>query len=195
MNDVMKAGKPADFHDQGMGEMESVVADPRRTAIHEAAHAVIGRAMTMACGHATIVADENSSGHAITHDPYSVMWEWEKIGKYRDIESVYRGRIVTFLAGAVAEEVILGQCQGGDGDDQYQCQLMAGAAGFDARYVERLRCQTVRAVKHHRALIVTVADALERHGMLSGEAIDDLVEGAILSPEREPPLLLASDGA
>lgn len=187
MNEVMAAAKFPDFDDEGVDEIEGAAADPRHTAIHEAAHAVIGRAMTMACGHATIVADEDSSGHTITSDPYSVMWEWEKIGKYRDIESVYRGRIMSFLAGAVAEEVILGECQGGDGDDQHQCQLMAEAARFDAGYVERLRRQTVRSVKHHRALIITVADALERHGMLSGEAIDDLVEGAILSPEREPP--------
>lgn len=43
-----------------------LVVDLHRTAIHEAGHAVIGRAMTMACGGATIVADDESAGHSVT---------------------------------------------------------------------------------------------------------------------------------
>jgi hypothetical protein len=40
-------------------------------AIHEAGHAVIGRVLTLVCGHATIVVDHEAGelGHSITADP------------------------------------------------------------------------------------------------------------------------------
>ncbi|WP_164712610.1 hypothetical protein [Methylobacterium currus] len=92
--------------------------DRRHTAIHEAGHAVIGRVVTMACGGATIVADDESAGHSVTADPYAVLAAWEAREKWRPSSSVWVGRILAYMAGAEAEEVILGGCQGGDGDDR-----------------------------------------------------------------------------
>ena len=54
-----------------------------RTSVHEAGHAVIGRVLTLACGPASIVPDDNSRGHAITADPYETLSQWERRGKVR----------------------------------------------------------------------------------------------------------------
>jgi hypothetical protein len=94
------------------------------TAIHEAGHAAIGRALGMVCGHATIEADEDSSGHVIVAEPYEIFAAWEQRGHHRDLSTVMVGRIMTFKAGVLAETEILGVCQGGDGEDRYQVACM-----------------------------------------------------------------------
>ena len=52
---------------------DDALPHPRSTAIHKAGHAVVGRAMIMLCGGATIIADEDSAGHSITAGPYAGM--------------------------------------------------------------------------------------------------------------------------
>ena len=94
--------------------------NPHHTAIHEAGHAVIARVLTLACGGATIVLDydDGSTGHSITEDPWICYSEWEKCGKVRDNpDAVLHARIIAFMAGAEAEQVLLGATQGGDSDD------------------------------------------------------------------------------
>jgi len=64
----------------------------RHTAIHEAGHAVIGRALGIPCGHVTIEADADSSGHGIVPDPWVILeaW-WATEGKsHRDMAAVMR---------------------------------------------------------------------------------------------------------
>ena len=78
-----------------------------RTAIHEAGHAVIGRVLSLSCGHATIIPDSDSAGHsaghAITHDPYKCLHEWEIRGHCRwDDNAVWRARVITWMAGVEA---------------------------------------------------------------------------------------------
>ena len=64
--------------------------DKRATAIHEAGHAVIGRVLGLLCGGATIIQDEDSAGHAITNDPWAILFAWETRGKYRETETAFR---------------------------------------------------------------------------------------------------------
>ena len=46
------------------------VAEVTRTAVHEAGHAVVGRALGLLCGQATCGPDvEGEAGHAITANP------------------------------------------------------------------------------------------------------------------------------
>ena len=66
--------------------------DLEHTAHHEAGHVVIGRVLGLPCGSATIIPDEDSSGHAITHDPWKALhiW-WEEQGKFgRDFDTAIR---------------------------------------------------------------------------------------------------------
>lgn len=95
------------------------------------------------------------------------------------------GRIITFLAGAIAEEECLGASQGGDGDDQRQVGFMLADIGwpkstgdddtdFD-RYVERLKDRTRGLVRRHRDTIAHVASELLEHDTLEGEEIDSIL--------------------
>ena len=66
--------------------------DLQHTAVHEAGHAVIARVLDMACGGATIVADEDegSAGHAETFDPHVTAHAWDLRGHLRDIVRRHR---------------------------------------------------------------------------------------------------------
>jgi hypothetical protein len=107
--------------------------DPWHKAVHEAAHAVIGRVLGMDCGPVTIVTDDDSEGHSITYHPTDTYERWEERGKFRgdDMHSIYVGRILTLMAGAEAERELLGKCNGGEGDDLYQIECEANSSdGF-----------------------------------------------------------------
>ena len=111
----------------------------RRTAIHEAAHAVIGRALRQVCGPATIVPNRElgEAGHAITADPYETLGHWlDVLGRFRgadEMRSIVRARIMTYMAGREAEEVFFGSCAGGDDEDRRQIALKIGRASCRER--------------------------------------------------------------
>jgi ATP-dependent Zn protease len=160
----------------------------RHTAIHESAHAVIGRALGLTCGSATIAADEETgeAGFSICADPLEIAGHWDQRERYRDLSLIFRGRILAYMAGSEAERIILGECQGGDGDDRRQIEMMAESdeSDFDAAQWSwreaRMRETTRRLVRHHRAAIERLACALEARETLSGDEIDAL----ILKPHR-----------
>src|SRR5690349_7214634 len=86
----------------------------RRTAHHEAGHAVIGRVMGQSCGACSIVQAGNSFGHSVCADPWKTVADWDERGRWRSYESIMRGRILAFMAGAEAEIEFFGACGGGD---------------------------------------------------------------------------------
>lgn len=155
----------------------------RRTAFHEAGHAVIGRVLGMTCGHATIVSDDDSSGHAITDDPLYIVGHWYDRGKYRgdELRSIFRGRIITYMAGAEAEREILGECTVGDGDDRYWIEDMAACGDAElpddlwVRYEPRMRRQARRLIRKHRKKIERVALSLMEKETLTADEIDALM--------------------
>jgi hypothetical protein len=140
------------------------VSQRRATAFHEAGHAVIGRAMGQLCGSVTIEPNEQEgeAGCAITFDHWSTMSAWDQLGRWREQSSILIGRVITYMAGRISEEVLLGHCQGGDGDDRLQIEMMLTALGRDgdADYRARLAAMTKAAVKRHSKTIEAVADLL-----------------------------------
>ena len=99
-----------------------------QTAYHEAGHAVIGRVLTLPCGHASIKPDYESctAGVSICPDPYTCLSEWEKRGKVRAQSAVWIARIIHSMAGAEAAAELLGAKQHGDEDDRYQVRIWIG---------------------------------------------------------------------
>src|SRR5579864_7504080 len=98
------------------------------TAIHEAGHAVIARALGLGCGRVTIRPNlrARTGGFAIIEDTWDTIEAWSRRGRYRDIATALRARILALMAGRAAEEELIGHCPGGDDDDQYRaaCILM-----------------------------------------------------------------------
>ena len=97
-----------------------------RTACHEAGHAVVGRALGQACGPTTIEHDWEWSEtfHGITADPWTTISAWGAIGRRRHYDTIMHGRIMAYMAGAEAEEVLVGDFAGSDGEDRRQIALM-----------------------------------------------------------------------
>jgi len=153
--------------------------DRLHTAFHEAGHAVIGRVVGQICGPATIRADDNSAGHAICADPLMTYEYWDRNDKYREMSSVFRGRIMAYMAGALAEREILGADNGGAGEDERQIGWMAeelpGTSSEQARQIARLRKSTAHLVKRHRLKIHAVAAALMLRETLASSDIDEII--------------------
>jgi ATP-dependent Zn protease len=160
----------------------------RSTAYHEAGHAVIGRVLGLTCEGATIAADydDMSAGHSICDVQRSID-DWDArdrdARRYRPrrSESMHRARIMMLMAGREAENVCLGRCGGGDGDDLREINLTLDEADApkdaeDAeRWLDRLRVRTNVRVQRHRGAIEALAAALLSHNTLSGEEIDNIV--------------------
>lgn len=158
------------------------------TAHHEAGHAVVARVLNYPCGHATIVSDEESAGHAITQDPWDAVAHWDSAGRWRGEDSALRARIMIYMAGAEAEVEFFGECAGGDDDDRRQIAFMLDdllPTGADPLAHEaRLRRFTRALVRRHRGKIEAVAQGLLRSKHLSEGQIDALlIEGAGLETE------------
>ena len=85
------------------------------TAVHEAGHAVIGRVLGMLCGPASVKMDHDSAGHSIAAGPWAVAGRWEAAGKQRKMSSIWRGRIMSFQAGAELD--FIEKCAGSSADE------------------------------------------------------------------------------
>jgi hypothetical protein len=145
-------------------------------AYHEAGHAVIGRVLGMVCGGVSIRPDEDCAGHGWIAVPDVVHWRWYERGRCRAIASVFRGRILTFMAGREAEEELLGRCDGGDDDDQFQIALMMQQLSIphsdEDCYEARLRRRCRHLVRRHRKAIEAVAKRLLQAGEIAGDDLD-----------------------
>jgi ATP-dependent Zn protease len=160
----------------------------RRTAIHEAAHAVIGRVLGMVCGEATIVPDFDlmQAGYAVAEDPWVIVSAWDERLKFREPVSVMRGRIMTFMAGREAEIVACGPLSAyGDGEDLRQIAMMADYVALPDDQIERLRGWTRVLVRRHLRKIEAVADALIATDKLAATEMDDIVDRMTDQRERD----------
>ncbi|MBR1149336.1 hypothetical protein [Bradyrhizobium sp. JYMT SZCCT0428] len=161
-----------------MSNLLTKLNDLRHTAIHEAGHAVIGRALGLKCGGASIVRDGQFAGFADIEDPdeSGILSGWRARGRYRKPNLPWRGFILAKMAGAEAEAVLLGLSKGGDADDRYRIEEMLDNADltFDQwdRREPRMRATTRRLIRYHEAAIKSVAAALLIYEALSAENID-----------------------
>ena len=166
-------------------------------AYHEAGHAVIARVLTLAAGKATIKRDfaGGCAGFSIVADPYACICEWGKRGKVRQSDvAVWYARIITYMAGAETEAVLLGMNAIGDGDDRLQIGRMAEelACGFDEfwnRIEVRLRAMTRMLIRRHRYRIERVAKALLKETTLTGRRLDKLVGRSVNDVKVNAPFL------
>jgi hypothetical protein len=182
--------------------------NPRHVAFHEAGHAVIARVLTLACGGASIVPDQESAGQATVYDPYTTLYEWEKRGKIRDADNaMWHGHIIALMAAAEAEAILLGVTEGGSGQDQYVIEAMLNAIWLRPnpersgqwpladkqriRVEARLRRMAKMLVRRHRGRIESVASALLAERSLSCEQLDQLTGRSIDDVVPNAPFLLA----
>jgi hypothetical protein len=109
---------------------------------------VLGRVLTLVCGPASIEADQESAGHAITEDPLEIISEWNRRGHVRDSQNaVWIGRIIAFMAGAEAvAELSPGRAPIGDGEDRYQIALMLKEIVPAPPDIDRYEARLVQAV-------------------------------------------------
>ena len=109
------------------------------------------------------------------------MSAWDAIGRQRDYDTIMHGRIMTYMAGAEAEEVLLGDRAGGDTHDRRQVALMLSTLlGYaddeeTAAWEQRLRHHTRVLVRRHAGRIELVAEALLVRHRLEGSEIDGLL--------------------
>jgi hypothetical protein len=158
--------------------------DLQHTAIHEAGHAVIGRVLGMMCGGASIVADSKYAGDADIGSEIETarLWRWRYgVLLPRHYRKIMRGRILTYMAGAEAENVLVGQCPGGDQHDRREIDLMSKSDDADfaleqwERREPRLRVMAKMLVGRHRGNIERVAAQLTTRETLTADEIDALV--------------------
>ena len=178
-----------------------ITADPQRkgTAYHEAGHGVIGRVLTLPCGEANIKRNyaEMVSGLSITPEPYACLRQWENRGKVRHHKAIWHARIITLMAGAEAQKILLGQAPEtiGDGDDCRWIGLMleeVASAAYRERYEARLRAMTRMLVRRHRLLIKRVAQALLAKRALSANQIDVLTGRSVEDVGINAPYLVVA---
>jgi ATP-dependent Zn protease len=173
-----------------------MIARRRRTANHEGSHAVIGRVLTLYCEGATIKPDyrARTRGCSICHDPTACLYQWERRGKVRENpDAVWHARIITYMAGAEGEAILLGAIADGDGDDRYQIELMAEQLENCKdwpKLEKRLRAMTRMLVRRHRALIERTANALLRKTTLSRQQLDRLIGRSVDDVKVNAPWLL-----
>jgi hypothetical protein len=138
----------------------------------------------MTCGSASIADSGQFAGEANIEDPDIIAGYWRERGRLRvlrDYQLLMRGRIMAFMAGAETEVVLLGSFAGGDEEDRYQIDWMAGTSDANftpdqwRRREPRMRATTRRLVRHYREAIKRVAATLLIHKTLSDEDIDAMV--------------------
>src|SRR4051794_34708970 len=90
------------------GEVQYIQA----VAVHEAAHAVIGRVLGLECAETAIfeACTDGGVGISRTHPVETTLAAWAAKGKRRKRASVYRAMIMAAMAGEIAEDDIVGPC-------------------------------------------------------------------------------------
>jgi ATP-dependent Zn protease len=104
------------------------------------------------------------------------------------MRSIVRGRIMTYMAGRVAEEEFFDAAHVGDDDDCRQINFMFDSLlPSDAdvpRYAARLRAFKRGLVKRHRPAIERVAAALLERKTLQPDGIEQAMVGETVKASR-----------
>ncbi|MCA0417353.1 MAG: hypothetical protein LCH80_01290 [Proteobacteria bacterium] len=153
-----------------------------RTAVHEAGHAIIGRAAGLGCGGAGIIADGTRVGFAEIDKPW---FGWRRGDGSR--AALIEAYVVAVLAGAEAERYALGAADGGDWSDQdsvheaiTHLRIRGCAFVGDEIWCARtalLRRRSERLVARHWPTITYTALAMVEHRTLDRHQLDALARG------------------
>jgi ATP-dependent Zn protease len=152
----------------------------RRIAVHEAGHAVIGRALGIPVRQVTILENEDARGHAEISDPIAT---WQRGDGPR--AKLANSFVVMLFAGGEAERVLLrgpSELDGNDCQRATACLAEAGAVPgasfvgdehFD-RHEANLRRRATSLVQQHRSRIERLAEALVERETLTSLEVDAL---------------------
>jgi cell division protease FtsH len=151
----------------------------RRIAVHEAGHAVIGRALGLPVGQVTIRENEDARGRAQISDPIAT---WRRGDGPR--AKLANSFVVMLFAGGEAERILLRGPSELDGNDCRRataCLAEAGAVPgasvgdehFD-RHEASLRRRATTLVRQHRSRIEQLAEALVERETLTSLEVDAL---------------------
>lgn len=182
--------------------------DGRRMAVHEAAHCVIAAR----CGVVTKSLDIKGRGHGRTETA-----DGDDDQPVFDTESTMKTRIVIYLAGLIAEQVILGEGSDGSRIDLEQATnraLELVGAGLAGPFIspaafsygtpmppnlaqaiadsamatlQECRARALSLVEANRTEILTVASRLYAVRRLDGNAIDAVLTAAGMVPPERRP--------
>lgn len=157
----------------------------RRTAVHEAGHALAAYVLGLECSKVSIVPDWDAgeAGHCTyPTDPLEIMGQWDTTGVWHRTErSAQRASAIALLAGAAAEREVLGRAGPGAADDRRRAGWLVDdltpAQGNVRHTLARLERTAARLVHRHRAALARVADTLVAQRTLDGEQVRALVAG------------------
>jgi hypothetical protein len=162
----------------------------KRSAHHEAGHAVIARVLGLLGGAATIAANhmfqsyggsESYLAETMEHWRRPISEGGNKKLVRRSLACAYRAKVMMSMAGREAELECLGTSRSSDrfdldDIDELMPKVYPGASRAEwSRPRDRLRRMTRALVRRHRDKIERLACALLRHRTLSGKAIDALL--------------------
>lgn len=130
-----------------------------RASLHEAGHSVVGHALGLPIGRAVVYGDGRGR---------SCVYKWG---------ASQRRRITVHLAGSAAEQLVgFTDTRRVDEVDRSRAWAVARDAGYNAAMISRLRRRATRILELNVDALYAVADALFKHGELSSEEIDQLIE-------------------
>ena len=168
------------------GGSDRTPADLHRTAIHEAGHAIVAEVLAIGCTEVTNVPDwdDGTAGFALSSaGDAAVLQAWEQRGiHHRDWRSALRATALVLLAGAAAEQELLGSAGAGlgAGDDLrragWAVDDLTPANGDCGTTFLRLERAAAALVARHRMAIATLADAVVEHRHLSAEPLARIIE-------------------
>ena len=150
-------------------------------AIHEAAHAVIGRGLGLVCGETSLTSPDGL-GHA--HVERRWKWREREYGAPKQLADAF---CIALYAAVEAERAILGVADpDGDDEDQHRATRalcdVGGVRGASyvgdevwERHEAKLRRKAASLVTQHRASIERVARVLIDRGRLEAAEIDALL--------------------
>ena len=143
----------------------------KRTAYHEAGHAVCGRTLGLASGGATIEPD--GVGHAMVAGHHTIHDDFIASGGYRDFLSSVFLKLQVCLAGPEAERIAFGDCDARG--DMRMIELCRRYSISIVNDVERLQPSVHALLTKHWRSVEVVAEALMARRTLTGAEIDALV--------------------
>lgn len=154
----------------------------KRTAYHEAGHAVMAYNLRLRIRHATIIPEEEYLGRVKHSAGGSIHPEWESGPTTRtEIER----RAIVALSGNVAEYLLTGRryMVGSEGDYQTVVNLLSYLAGPEetGKYIEWLwyRTKGILAIDYWWLAIQRLAEELLKHHYLKSKRIREIIRLAI----------------